>query len=135
MTYREGTPFQRALKALRGNWQSALMIGFIVCMIQLLPQVLLLFDSQQTLESLSGDANYETLSQLLEQRLVPLALMLVAPLISSVFLQGLMVHLLKLFRGQPAEVKDAFCRLRNAPRIIGLEVLVFRGYKRRKQAA
>ena len=130
MELRNATPMQRALLALRGHWQTALLIAFAASLIQLAPQVLLYLRPFLTEEVLdAAQAGNTQMLRTLAGRWVRsgggwiLGLTGFSLLVSPVLTCGLMLHLLKLHRKQAAVFGDIAARMRYALKIIALQLL------------
>lgn len=129
----------RARKALRNNWQIALLVGFIAMLPSIISQVvtvltggsltnrlLTLLESSSPQQLMDPDFFTAFYSQLLASSgfiascVVAVAAWLVAPVLSL----GLTAYLLGLFRGTPGQVSAVFSRVGVWYKAIGLNLLV-----------
>ena len=135
----------KAKQALKGNWQTALLVCFIASLPGIAGQVLSIITGgdlatrimngmMQTVDELNAGMIPANLDQYLidtmmaqfdQMFILSAVVSLVMAVITPALMLGLYKHLFSLLRGQGGEMKDAFSRMHLFFKAIGLQLLIW----------
>lgn len=129
----------RARRALKNNWQIAILVGFIAMLPSMISQVVTQLTGGSLMDRMVDLAETASIEQLLNpaylqveltrlmesgEWILPAVVSLAAWLVAPVLSLGLSAYLLGLLRNAPGQISSVFCRVKIWYKAIGLNLLV-----------